>query len=370
MIVEPAPALGPLAFARLMAPFGPFESSPVLAVAVSGGRDSLALAVLAHAWAGERDGQVVALIVDHGLRAQSAAEAAATGDLLRGLGIEAHVLVWSGAKPASGVQAAARAARYRLLGEECRRCGILHLLVGHHADDQAETVTMRRARGSGADGLAGMAALVELPELRLLRPLLAVPRARLTATLQARGLRWLDDPSNLDPRFERARLRAGGAPLQWRGRAIADEEDAPLEWRAPGERAIRERALAAVAVDVLEVDPDGTVALDRAAFAALDRDLQVRLLSRIVQAVAGRDHPPRLERLKTAISRLSRASDRGKSGRARDFTLSGCALMLRQVPQTRRLRWIARPERGRNGSHALIPPAFFACGTNLAYHLE
>ncbi|MDP1966000.1 MAG: tRNA lysidine(34) synthetase TilS, partial [Reyranella sp.] len=158
MRVTPADAL-PVdvgAFARAMAPFEPFEKKPVVAVAVSGGRDSLALALLAHDWARVRGGAIVALIVDHGLRSGSDGEAASTRDLLAGLGIEAGVLCWSGAKPQSGLQEAARTARYRLLSDECRRRGILHLLLAHHADDQEETVTMRAARGSGLDGLAGM----------------------------------------------------------------------------------------------------------------------------------------------------------------------------------------------------------------------
>ncbi len=159
------------AFARLMAPFEPFETSPVLAVAVSGGRDSLALALLSHGWAAERDGRVVGLIVDHGLRAESAVEAAATKDVLARYGIEGAILTWSGAKPRAGLQEAARMARYRLLRDECRRRGVLHLLLAHHADDQAETVAMRLARRSGPDGLAGMAALVDQPEAAPAAPL-------------------------------------------------------------------------------------------------------------------------------------------------------------------------------------------------------
>jgi tRNA(Ile)-lysidine synthase len=229
------------AFTRLMAPFEPFETSPVLAVAVSGGRDSLALALLSHGWAAERAGRVVGLIVDHGLRAESTVEAAATRDVLARHGIEGAILTWSGAKPRGGLQAAARLARYRLLRDECRRRGILHLLLAHHAEDQAETVAMRLARRSGPDGLAGMAALVDQPEVRLLRPLLGVSRARLTATLLARGVQWLDDPSNVDPRFERARLRASGTPaLAHSGGGV--------------ERSVRDGKLARAAVALLAFD--------------------------------------------------------------------------------------------------------------------
>jgi tRNA(Ile)-lysidine synthase len=346
-------------FARLMAPFEPFERAPALAVAVSGGRDSLALALLAEEWAAARGGRIVGLIVDHALRPESAMEATATAALLRRHGCDAEILRWSEAKPNAGLQEAARAARYRLLREACRRRGILHLLVAHHADDQAETVAMRAARQSGPDGLAGMSAAVELPEVRLLRPLLGVCRSRVTATLLTRGVPWIDDPSNADPRFERARLRAGHRPA------------APA---ADGGRSVREQRLAAAAVEALEISPAGDVAIDRSAFVRLRRDQQARLLSRVVQAVSGGDHPPRRDRLERAAGRLCDPIARGKSGIAQDFTLSACRLLLRQVPQNRRLRWIVRPEHGRrsgrNGAQPLIPAAFFACGASPASHLE
>ena len=97
--------------------------------------------------------------------------------------IEHRILRWTGPKPATGVQAAAREARYALLGAWCRDAGVLHLLLAHHLDDQAETVALRQARQSGPDGLAGMAAVRELKGSRLLRPLLSVPKDRLRATL-------------------------------------------------------------------------------------------------------------------------------------------------------------------------------------------
>lgn len=346
-------------FQRLMAPFEPFERAPVVAVAVSGGRDSLALALLAQEWAIARGGRIVGLIVDHALRPESAAEAAATGALIRRHGCDVEILRWSEAKPRSGLQEAARAARYRLLRRACRRRRILHLLVAHHADDQAETVAMRAARQSGLDGLAGMSAAVELPEVRLLRPLLVVSRSRLTSTLLARGVTWLDDPSNSDPRFERARLRAGHRPT------------APA---ADTGRSAREEGLAAASVEALEMSPAGDIAIDRSAFVRLGRDQQARLLSRVVQAVGGGDHPPRRDRLERAASRLCGPVAGGKSGSAQDFTLSACRLLLRQVPQRRRLQWIVRPEHGRrsgrNGAQPLIPAAFFACGASLSSHLE
>jgi len=352
------PISGP-EFAALMAPFAPFEGQPTLAVAVSGGRDSVALAVLAHEWASARQGHVLAVIVDHGLRADSADEARVTRERLATLGIEAETLVWSGAKPTTRIQQAAREARYRLLFEVCRRQGILHLLTAHHADDQAETVAMRAAHESGPDGLAGMAALVEHRDARLLRPLLAVPRERLTATVQARGIGWIDDPSNEDRRFERVRVRQDGAAAPSPGVAAF--------------RSARDREIAAAALRTLEVSAD-SVTLDHLLVSDLSKEITGRLLGRVVQAVAGGAYPPRRERLVRAAARLSQGQVGGKSGKSQDFTLSGCQLMLRRDPATRRLCWIVRRESGRrnhrNPGQPLVPAAFFACGASGATHLD
>jgi tRNA(Ile)-lysidine synthase len=353
-------------FTTLMVPFAPFEARPAVAVAVSGGRDSTALAVLAHEWAGVRQGRVLALIVDHGLRTEAAEEARVTRARLAALGIDAEILPWSGSKPATRVQQMAREARYRLMFDACRRHGILHLLVAHHADDQAETVAMRALHASGPDGLAGMAALVEHRDARLLRPLLSVPRARLTATLQARGIGWIDDPSNEDRRFERVRVRQDGV--------VVPASDG-------ASRTARDRETAQAALQTLELGAEGVV-LDQLAVSDLSKEITGRLLGRIVQGVAGGAYPPKRQRLDRAAARLSlvhdrgqdRGQDRGKSGKSQDFTLSGCQVMLRRDPATRRLRWIVRRESGRRNDkiqgQPLVPAAFFACDAFCATHLE
>ena len=158
---------------------GGFEPRPLLAVAASGGPDSLALAILADRWARERGGVAWALVVDHRLRPESAAEARQVAGWLSARAIPHTVLVWDGDKPATGIQEAARSARYRLLAEWCAERGCLHLLTAHHRDDQVETFLIRRRAKSGVDGLAGMSAVRELPHLRLVRPLLGIPKTRL-----------------------------------------------------------------------------------------------------------------------------------------------------------------------------------------------
>ena len=178
---------------------GPWDAARRVAVAVSGGADSLALAILTQGW-----GDPVAFVVDHGLRAASAAEAAWTQGVLQDRGIPATILRLG---PFPHSAAGARVARYAALSAACRAAGLVDLLLGHHAGDQAETVLMRQRRGSGPDGLAGMAAVVETDDVRLLRPLLRFEPARLRAVVAAAGLVPVEDPTNTDLRTTRARLR-------------------------------------------------------------------------------------------------------------------------------------------------------------------
>jgi tRNA(Ile)-lysidine synthase len=185
-----------------MAGLGPWPRTRRIAVAVSGGADSLCLAFLAKGW-----GDPLALIVDHRLRADSADEARLTAYRLAGRGIPSQILTLQGLSRGAGLAARARQARYRALTAAASAAGLSDLLMGHHAADQAETVAIRARAASGPAGLAGMAAVAETPDLRVVRPLLGVPPARLRATLRAHGLPWVEDPSNQDRTAERVRVR-------------------------------------------------------------------------------------------------------------------------------------------------------------------
>jgi tRNA(Ile)-lysidine synthase len=286
--------------ARLDA-LGPFERRPEVAVAVSGGPDSMALALLARGWAAARHGAVLALIVNHGLRPESAAEAALTRERLAALGIAARILVWAGPKPATGIQEAAREARYRLLADACREVGILHLLLAHHREDQAETVALRRGRGSGPAGLAGMPAVREIQGLRLLRPLLDLPKARLVATLRAAGVEWLEDPSNRGLAFARGRLRAATLDME----ALLD-----LARRAAVARASAETEAAAWLAARARPHPLGFVRVD---LAGVEAPPEAPLLG-LLRAVSGRILPPRRARLERFLASLTRPAARAVLG--------------------------------------------------------
>ncbi len=308
-------------FADLMARLSPFERSPALAVAVSGGADSLALALLAHDWARARGGGIVALTVDHGLRAEAAAEAATVGRWLAARGICHRILVRTGGPLRRDVQAAARAARYRLLEDWCETAGILHLLTAHHREDQAETLLLRLGRGSGLDGLAGMAAIVERRQCRLLRPLLSVPRARLRAGLVALGQDWVEDPGNRNTAYARSRLRQGMEVLG--GIGLTADRLAATAAQLGGARAAVEAGSAALLASAIEVNPAGFARLDVGPLGSAPVDIALRALAALVATISGSEFPPRLDRL----LHLYRALPDGlASGR----TLGGCRILPRR----------------------------------------
>jgi tRNA(Ile)-lysidine synthase len=310
-------------FAALMAAVGGFETRPLVAVGTSGGPDSLALMLLADRWARQRGGQAWGLTVDHGLRSESAAEAGIVAGWLAGRAIPHERLVWQGEKPTSGIQEAAREARYRLLAEWCREHGCLHLLIAHHREDQAETYMIRRRAGSGLDGLAAMSAVREMPYCRLVRTLLAVPRARLAALLVAEGQPFLSDPSNLDPAYERARLRLCSG--------MTDEAIAAT--RAHGrERILREKALDRLLARAVALHPAGFGVLDPAALAASDAETAERLLDRVAACIGGAPYPARRARLARLREGLAAQPERARTlGGCRFVPWRGRILVLREL---------------------------------------
>ena len=236
----------------------PVDPVKAVAVAVSGGSDSLALLAMA---AAAFPGRTWVLTVDHGLRAGSRAEADTVGAICAARGIPHATLAWTGPKPAANRQAAARAARYALMAQWCAAGDVPLLFTAHHADDQAETLLMRLARGSGSGGLAGIRAARPLaPSVTLVRPLLGIRRMALAAVTAASGLVPADDPANRDPRFDRTRARALLAAAPWldAGRLaesaarLADAE-AALDWTAA--RAWAGRAV--VSPGAVSLDPAG-----------------------------------------------------------------------------------------------------------------
>ena len=263
------------AFAALMAALGPFGSARRVVAGVSGGADSMALAWLLSRW-----GAPLAVVVDHGLRADSAAEAALTVERLAGFGVVGRVERLD-LRPGSDLGARARAARYAALLLVCRAEGLPDLVVGHHAQDQAETVVLRARAGSGAAGLAGMGAVSWRGDARVLRPLLGVAPGRLRTTLRAAGVPWVEDPTNADPGTARGALRGGPLPRPDAG--------------AGARRTADEAALAAMLGHQVSMHPGG--------YAEVRGELPEAGWAALIWTISGRAYPPRLE----GVRRLVRA---------------------------------------------------------------
>lgn len=286
-------------FGRLLAPLAADAGS--LAVACSGGADSLCLTLLSHDWAARRGIALTALIVDHGLRPESRSEARQVAAWLRDAGIAAEILAWTGTKPTANRQAAARDARYALLEAWCRRHGVAHLLLAQHRDDQAETLLLRAARGSGVDGLSAMAPSLEVNGIRRLRPLLGIPKARLLATLRARGQSWIEDPSNRHPAYARTAMRAALAGLGDDAAAHLAQTAANMaRARAALEQITAERLAQAVAYD----DGAGIAWVDGAMLCHGPDEIALRALSTVLKRIGGEALPPRLERLERLLAKL------------------------------------------------------------------
>lgn len=214
--------VSPEFFVARMQALGPWlpddPALPPVALAVSGGGDSLCLAWLARHWRKN----LLAFVVDHGLRAESAQEARLTVQRLADMGVPARLLTLTTLTKGPGVAERARQARYAVLAQVCREAGCLDLLLGHQADDQAETLQMRHQAGSGPEGLAGMAWMSAMPDVRVVRPLLDVSRQALRNTLRGAGLAWVDDPSNQDMQAGRVRVR----------HSLQEQDEREALWRA------------------------------------------------------------------------------------------------------------------------------------------
>lgn len=281
----------------------------------------MALAILLRDWAAESGRDLTALIVDHGLRPGSGDEAAGVAARLRLAGIPSRILVWTGPKPDTGIQSAARDARYRLMLEWCRVHHHGSLFIGHHGDDQAATVAMRIDHGSGIDGLAAMRRVSQRGGIHLLRPLLDVPKTILTRFLENLGLTWVDDPTNRDPRHERNRVNAALAQHPEPARHAARLQQL-------GQRAARAAdALAHMTESIWQLHArsghGGGVHMALGAFQAVPEEIRLRLLIRAVTQAGG---------LAPGLSAAERALRRIDRGNAINLTL-GHALVRQTADQ-------------------------------------
>jgi tRNA(Ile)-lysidine synthase len=297
--------------------FAPVADADRLGLAVSGGPDSLALMLLAAEWAkaGARPDLVV-YSVDHGLRPAAVGEVAMVLGEASRLGLSARGLRWEGGKPETGIQAAARKARYGLLAQAMREDGADYVLTAHHLGDQAETILMRLAHGSGIEGLRGMDRFIEVEGCRIFRPLLGLEPQQLGQVVEAAGLTPAADPSNVDRHYERVRWRQMMPALEELGidlHRLGDfagrmaDADALIASEA-------ERAFAAL----VHLGPGGDAELPHAGITALNRAVAVRLLGRVLRVVGGDRKPHALGALEFLHGKLTLRAP------LRASTLHGC----------------------------------------------
>ncbi len=330
--------------------FADLKAAPAIVLAVSGGPDSVALMWLMARW--RRDlaaaPRLVAVTVDHGLRTEAAREAREVKRLARQLDLPHRTMRWTGDKPKTGLPAAARAARYRLLAQAARSVGATHVLTAHTRDDQAETLLMRLVRGSGIAGLAAMTRASARGGVVLARPFLDVPKSRLVATLNKAKVAFADDPTNRDTTFTRPRLRALLPLLAAEGgdaRGLARlatrlaRANAAVDVLADG--AERYLALMNPAAPAAKPDPHKAMArkpaateFDAALFAGMPEEIRLRLLMRAISRF-GHEGPAELGKIEALLAQLDRrheenASRRRPKGRqtALKQTLAGALVSL------------------------------------------
>lgn len=287
----------------------------------------------------------VVLTVDHGLRKGSAADAGRVAQWAKKAGLKAVILRWRGTKPRTGIEAAARAARYRLMGAWLKKNRVATLLVGHTQDDQAETFLLRLARGSGLDGLAAMQPRSTFPVegfdgLSVRRPLLDISRAALRDWLTAKGHAWLEDPMNDDASFDRVKMRRARAALEAAGLSTA-------RIAAAAAHLARARAALEVMTDAVLARAsrplDTGFAVDAVALTAAPREVGLRALAALLMAAGGQGYRPRFEALERLFDRLAAGTLGG------GVTLHGCRIAPpgRGAPGLRERAVLIVPEKPR-----------------------
>jgi len=278
------------------------EPSDSIAVAVSGGADSMVLAHVLKQWSVANNIRLVALTVDHGLRSESASEAQQVHAWLQDSGIEHHILHWRGEKPSSNIQHHARNARYELLTTTCKTLGIDVLAVAHHGDDQAETVLMRLARGSGVDGLAAMEPIKYRDGLITIRPMLEVTKQDIIAYAQQQKIEWIEDPSNDSLEYDRVKFRQflnGFADKHVITKRLC--QTAKHMRRA---QQVLDKQLHSLMSQVAVFELPSHICVDMSAWQKLDEEIQLRMLTSWMRMLNVDFYKPRFENLEHLAERL------------------------------------------------------------------
>lgn len=292
------------------------SSETSVAVAVSGGGDSLALSVLLVDWCAARGVKLHALTVDHGLRPEAAAEAKYVGKTLKPLGAIHKTLKWDADKPSTRIQEAARDARYALMGDYCRQHKIRYLFVAHHGQDQMETLLFRMAKGTGVDGLVGIRPVQELDNgLVLLRPLLSVAHGDLLDVLKERNMEWIEDESNQNNRYARVRIRNTIGNLEKEG--LSPERVNALTSRVAQSIDLIDYLIEDKYKSIATYNDTKRIEIIHSSFLDLPIDGKIRILRKIIGDLhPTKKYPARLEDIERLAARMGE--------NFRGATLGGC----------------------------------------------
>ena len=330
-----------------------------LLLAVSGGRDSTALMVLASRWKRENRPPCAMMVatVDHGLRPEAESETHMVAENARSLDLDCRILKTAinreDGEPddIGNIQARARQARYRCLADTAIECGFDTIVTAHHREDQAETFLLRLARGSGVYGLGAMQGFsrlfgVEHGDIALARPLLSVGRADLESLVEECGLSWVDDPSNEDRAFARIRIRSVAPVLAEPGLTADRLAETAARLQRAGEAL--DHYVSAHLKSNVAFDDFGAAVVDTDPFLDAPPETALRALGRLLQAVGGSEYTPRMDRLEGLMSALREALSNSASMRR---TLNGCVADLRTSELRLYREW------GRSGlAHSKVKP--------------
>jgi tRNA(Ile)-lysidine synthase len=312
-------ALESIVFDRCEA-LGGFEASPRCALALSGGVDSMALWWALQPWVKARNAELIALIIDHGLRTESTQEAAWVAQQITAAGGGAHILTLTGNNDWRSVQSDAREARYAALGSWCKQQGILHLFVAHHGDDQRETLVQRFLRGSGVMGLQGMQDVSIRSSVRVLRPLLMQTKASLLDYMQRHQRPWVEDSSNTKDLYQRNRLRKAMDALEVEGMSVQRAQTLVDNFRRTNE--FLYRTLIQWCVEDVSVLPGGLISFALAHYRKQPEELRYLIIRQCVGSVSQAVGLPRLNTVQRCDQMLLHADKKSK------FLLNGCLVLV------------------------------------------
>ena len=302
-------------FNEKMSMLGAFHPNPKMAVAVSGGSDSLALCFMLDKWIKQQEGELICLTIDHDLRVESSKEAEMVENILNAYNIKHKIIKWLDPKPISNLQKKARLARYQLLTDYCKQNNIAYLATGHQQNDQAENFIIRAEHGSGVYGLDRMPSVGEFNQIKIIRTLLDFNKQDPQNFLKEQNIEWIEDPSNYNERFTRVKVRnfLSNYP-QWIAKL------AYLSKNLSRAKDCIEYMLKQNMEKLVVFFPHGDASIEFASFKQLPQEIKFRMLAKILQIVSNNAKTARAERIERLLAKI----ETGNIFKA--STLSGCLI--------------------------------------------